>query len=71
VPYVQHKKSRVAALNLAKMLGNPLMVCEKHYGQWAPGRQQLLDKQAVGIWTEESPATETAAQVNRRAWFVP
>jgi integrase/recombinase XerD len=37
---------------VAKMLGNSLKVCEKHYAKWMQSRQDRLDSLVIGTWTQ-------------------
>jgi integrase/recombinase XerD len=38
---------------VARMLGNSLKVCEKHYAKWAQARQDRLDDLVIGTWKEK------------------
>jgi hypothetical protein len=35
---------------VAKMLGNSIKVCEKHYGKWVQSRQDRLDTLVTGTF---------------------
>jgi len=35
---------------VARMLGNSLRVCERHYAKWVQSRHYRLDSLVVGTW---------------------
>ncbi len=47
---VEFLKAGLPIESVAKMLGNTIKICEKHYAKWVIGRQNLLDEQVVATF---------------------
>jgi site-specific recombinase XerD len=47
---VELLKKGVPLEEVARLLGNSMKVCEKHYAKWTPGRQERTDALVIGTF---------------------